>query len=211
MPSSPDDGFSSHSGYGQQSASYPPRHTPHPVTPPEHRSSAKKSVLTAVGVALAIALASAALIVSLTRGSEEAALPDTPGTSSPTATTGATAAADKALCEDIAPLMEESVEIGKRFVNLGRTGTPERDAGIPSFREEVEDWAERIQPILDEHAVPPRFLTRTLQDYVDDTRLYAASIRPGPESEFDRAAWSERVVAYGGAFAECPKYGVKWW
>jgi hypothetical protein len=160
------------------------------------------------GIALAVVLAAAALVVSLTKGS--GASPDPrPAETAPSAID--TADTDKALCEEVAPLMEESVEIGRRFVNLGRTGTSERDAGIPGFRAEVEDWVKRIQPVVDQHAEPPRYLTRTLQDYIDDTRLYAASIRPGPESEFDRAAWAERVVAYGGPFGECPKYGVKWW
>jgi hypothetical protein len=164
-----------------------------------------------VGVALAVVLAAAALVVSLTRDRGISSSSADPGVAFPPNSTGDTAEADKALCEDVAPLMEESVEIGKRFVNLGRTGTPERDAGIPGFRAEVEDWVKRIQPVVDKYAEPPRYLTRTMQDYIDDTRLYAASIRPGPESEFDRAAWAERVVAYGGAFGECPKYGVKWW
>jgi hypothetical protein len=129
---------------------------------------------------------------------------------SPTAASDTTAA-DKALCQAIAPLMAESADIGKKFVNLGHTATPERDAGIPQFQADVEDWARRIEPIVDDDPGPPRFLTRTLQRYIDDTRLYAASIRPGPETEYDREAWADRVVAYGGAFAECPKVGVQWW
>jgi hypothetical protein len=107
--------------------------------------------------------------------------------------------------------MAQSTDIGKKFVNLGYSGTPERDNGIPQFRADVEDWAKRIQPIVDADPGPPRFLTRTLKRYIDDTRLYAANIRPGPETDYDRAAWADRVVAYGGAFAECPKVGVQWW
>jgi hypothetical protein len=162
---------------------------------------------------VAVVVAVAALVVALVRGG--ASTPNTPIARSETPSTptaGAdTTAADKSLCEAIAPLMAESTDIGKKFVNLGYSGTPERDNGIPQFRAEIEDWAKRIQPIVEADPGPPRFLTRTLHRYIDDTRLYAANIRPGPETEYDRAAWADRVVAYGGAFAECPKVGVQWW
>jgi len=82
---------------------------------------------------------------------------------SSTAAGADTSAADKALCEAIAPLMAQSTDIGKKFVNLGYSGTPERDNGIPQFRADVEDWAKRIHPIVDADPGPPRFLTRTLK------------------------------------------------
>jgi hypothetical protein len=107
--------------------------------------------------------------------------------------------------------MAESADIGKKFVNLGHTGSPERDAGIAQFQSDVEDWAARIEPIIDADDGPARFLTRTVHRYIDDTRLYAANIRPGDETEYDRAAWADRVVSYGGAVSECPKVGVQWW
>jgi hypothetical protein len=177
------------------------------------RRSRSGGVAIALG-GVAVVLAVAALVVALARSGESSA-PATLTAQLPTASTAApsadTVAADKALCEAISPLMAESADIGKRFVNLGHTGTPERDAGIPQFQAAVEDWAKRIQPIADAHSDPPRYLTRTLQRYIDDTRLYAASIRPGPETDFDRAAWADRVVSYGGPFSECPKVGVQWW
>jgi hypothetical protein len=167
----------------------------------------------ALGI-VAVMVAVAALVVALVRGGDslKPAIPTTQPSNSSTASPSAdTTAADKALCQAIAPLMAQSTDIGKKFVNLGYSGTPDRDNGIPQFRAEVEDWAKRIEPIVDADPGPPRFLTRTVQRYIDDTRLYAASIRPGPETEYDRAAWADRVVAYGGAFAECPKVGVQWW
>jgi hypothetical protein len=121
-----------------------------------------------------------------------------------------TSAADKALCNAVAPLLRESADDGKNFVNLGNTGTPERDGGIPAYRAQVEDWVSRIQPILDAHADPPRYLTRSLQQLIDYTRSYAENIRPGPETEPDAAAWNNRVVAYGGPFEVCHKLGVNW-
>jgi hypothetical protein len=161
------------------------------------------------GIALAVVLAAAALVVSLTRESGPSAGP-TASDEVQQAGTSDTSQVDRALCEELAPLVRESEESGKRFVNLGRTGTPERDAGIPDFRREVEDWSRRIQPILDEDAGPPRYLTRTLQRFVDYTRIYASSIRPGPATEFDAAAWNNRVVNYGGPLELCRSLGIEW-
>jgi hypothetical protein len=158
---------------------------------------------------MAVVLAAAALVVSLTRGS---------GTSAETsaseavqqAGTADTSNADRALCEEIAPLLRESIEDGKRFVNQGQSGTPERDAAIPGYRADVADWIGRIQPLLDKHAEPSRPLTRALQAFIDYTHLYAENIRPGPQNEVDAAAWNNRVVAYGGPFNKCHQLGVTW-
>jgi hypothetical protein len=164
-------------------------------------------VLVGVGVALAVVLAAAALVVSLTK--EGAASIDR-GHSETTSAAGDTTDADRALCEDVGPLLRESGESGRRFVNLGRTGTPERDAGITEYRQEVEDWSRRIQPILDADGGPPRHLTRTLQRFVDYTLVYARSIRTGPATEFDAAAWNNRVVNYGGPLELCRSLGIEW-
>jgi hypothetical protein len=191
--------------------------SPGPPSPPQPGFTSAGARSRSAGIAIALAtvavvLAAAALIVSVVRGGDSSAPASPPAqpSKSPTAASDTTAA-DKALCEAIAPLMAESTDIGKKFVSLGYSGTPERDNGIPQFRAAIEDWAKRVEPIVDADPGPPRFLTRTLQRYIDDTRLYAASIRPGPETDYDRAAWADRVVAYGGAFAECPKVGVHWW
>jgi len=114
---------------------------------------------------MAIAIAVAALIVAIVRGGESAA-PNTPTAQPSTTSTLAsndTTAADKALCHAIAPLMAESADIGKKFVNLGHTGTPERDSGIPQFQSEVGDWTKRIEPIVDADHGPPRFPIRTAE------------------------------------------------
>ena len=54
------------------------------------------------------------------------------------------------------------------------------------------------------------FLRRTLQCMVDDIRIYATSIRPGPETAPDAAAWNDASVAYGGPFDVCHRLGVQW-
>jgi len=161
-----------------------------------------------IGVAVAIVLAAAALIVALVRQ------PDDPvavkQSSAPATPAGDTSAADKALCEEVGPLLREVVDIGKRFVALGVSGTSPRDDAIPNFRNEMEDWVKRIQPIIDKNSYPPRFLTRTLQMEVDFKHLYAANIRPGPELEADSQAWNIAAISYGGPWEVCHSLGVSW-
>jgi hypothetical protein len=162
---------------------------------------------------VAIVVAVAALVVALVRGG--ASSPNTPiarSETQSTAMTGAdTTAADKALCGAIAPLIKESTEQKNAFVALGHTGTPERDAGIPEFRSKTQDWVGQAQQVLDEHSIPPRYVTRTLQRYVDDMRLYVASIRPGPATDADTATWTDSLAALGGPFEVCNALGVSLW
>jgi hypothetical protein len=171
------------------------------------------SVLLAIGVVVAVLLSTAALIVALTRGDgSTSSITPTAGpqpSSQPTAAD--ITAADKALCEAIAPLIRESREQKNAFVALGPTGSPERDAGIPEFVRKTQDWANRAQQVLDDHASPPRFFTRTLQRYIDDMRLYAASVRPGAATDADAATWTDSLVALGGPFEVCSDLGVQLW
>src|SRR6185312_15265213 len=141
-----------------------------------------RTLMAGIGIATAVALSAAALVVSLvnTGGDTAPAAPQTTAAPS-TAQAGSTAADDKALCEGIAPLMKEDAERSKALVRLGHTGTPERDAGIPTYASDTAAWANRTQDVIDQHmVVPPTYLLRSLQRYVDDVRSYAANIRPGP-------------------------------
>src|SRR6202171_6312220 len=161
----------------------------------------RRGVLVSAGVVIAIMLAIAALVVGVVALVHQPAAPPTAAPPPTTATQSAlvnTEAADRALCQDIAPLMKEGDERANAFVNLGHHGTPQRDAGIPQFVTDTRNWADRVQQFLDQHADPPRYLTRTLQRYIDDLRLYVASIRPGPATKYDDAAWTDSLVAYGG-------------
>ncbi|KUI36229.1 hypothetical protein [Mycobacterium sp. GA-2829] len=160
-------------------------------------------MLTDLGVAAAIILAAAALVVSLTKGDAAA-----PGAA---AVTPNLIEADRSLCEAIEPLIKESSAQKNAFVALGRTGTPERDAGIAEFASQTKDWVGRSQDVLDDHSEPPRYLTRTLQRYIDDMRLYAASLRPGPAADADTAAWTDSLVALSGPFEVCGDLGVELW
>ena len=97
--------------------------------------------------------------------------------------------ADKALCEAIAPLMKESSEERTLSWRWGGRDAGARN-GIPDFAKKTQDWVHRAQKVLDDHAEPPRFLTRTLQRYIDDMRMLASNLRPG--LAFQRNGWLER-------------------
>jgi hypothetical protein len=122
-----------------------------------------------------------------------------------------TADSDKALCEAIAPAIKESNAEAKAFVALGHTGMPERDAGIPAYVAQTEDWVKRAQSVLDAHLTPSSYLTRSLQRYIDDVHAYVGNIRPGPASDGDTAAWNDSLVALSGPFEVCGDLGVPLW
>jgi hypothetical protein len=167
------------------------------------------STVLRIAVVLAVVLAAGALIVSLVRGSQPA--PAASRTDSALLARSDPAAADGALCTEFAPLIKQSSAQKKAFTSEGRTGTPARDAAIRGFVSQTEDWVKRAQQALDDDAGPPRFLTRTLQRYVDDMRLYATGLRPGPAADADIAAWMDSLVALEGPYKVCGDLGVPLW
>jgi hypothetical protein len=200
VPTPPPGSYMPPGGYGQ--------------APPPAQRPRKRGLLITAGLVTLILLATAALVVSIIAINRPTSGPSAnrtpPAASHSTAGSTDTTAADRKLCEAVGPLLRESNETGKAFVNLGRSGTPPRDAGIPDYTASVLDWAKRIQPILDGQADADPFLRRTLQRMVDDIRIYASSIRPGPETDADAAAWNDATVAYGGPFDVCHRLGVEW-
>jgi hypothetical protein len=160
---------------------------------------------TAIGVALAILVAVTALVIALVSLFSQPS-PVAGPSSSPQAAT----AADKALCQAVGPLMKENDDRSNAFLASGQPGTPERDAALPKFVSDTQDWARRTQQVLDTHASPPRFTTRALQRYIDDMQLFVASVRPGPGTQYDEAAWTDSIVAYGGPLATCQQLGISW-
>jgi hypothetical protein len=188
---------------------YPPQGYAAPG--PSPRPPKSRTGLLAAGVALAVLLGVAALVLSIINAVHG---PDTP----PPPNTPAVAQqelfvddADKPLCEAIAPLMKESDEKNHALTDSGAPGSPERSAAIPDFKKHTLDWAQRMQKIINEHADPPRYLTRTLQAYVDGSLLYSENIYPDrPPDSFDGAVWDSAAVAYGGPLGTCYKLGIKW-
>jgi hypothetical protein len=191
---------------------------PHPPPPPYvpagpfvQRPRRVGVLLAALGIVVAIAFATAALVVSLIsahRNANPAQVAQTQGQGSnqPASTTQA----DRALCEAIAPLIKESNADAKAYTTIAN-GTSERDAATPGFVSQTSDWVKRAQPVLDQYSTPPRYLTRTLQRYIDDMRLLASSLRPGPSTEADRTAWNDSLVALGGPYEVCGDLGVPLW
>lgn len=121
------------------------------------------------------------------------------------------AGADKPLCEAISPLMREETDRANAFLATGEPNSPERKAAIPEFKTETSSWADRIQTVLNDHADPPRYLTRTLQDYIDGMLLYSENMYPEKEPDaYDNTAYDSAAVAYGGPLGTCYKIGVRW-
>ena len=70
-------------------------------------------------------------------------------------------------------------------------------------------WASHVQAMLNGHADPPRYLTRTLQREIDGCvqRNYVQGSGPDP---FDNTTYDSAIVAVGGSLATCYKVGVGW-
>ncbi|WP_317188931.1 hypothetical protein [Mycobacterium avium] len=160
----------------------------------------------------ALIAASAALVVgTIALGRTTESTPSAQNASSTsTSPAGDTKAADRALCTAIAPLMAEDDRTSNTWRNSGDPGTPARDAALPKFRSDTENWVGRIQPILDQQADANPILRRTLQRFIDDRILYVWNARPGPPEEYDNEIWADSLSAYGGPLTICNELGVKW-
>lgn len=194
--------------YGDETARPTERFAAGPPPPPPGRPGAgRRGVLLGVGVIAAIALAVAALIVSLVGDNGQSSTPESPGAAP---NKGSATDADRALCQAVGPLMKENDDRSNAFLATGDPGSPEQSAALPKFVTDTQDWARRTQEVLDAHASPPRFMTRTLQRYIDDMQLFVASVRPGPGTKYDEAAWTDSIVAYGGPLSTCQALGIPW-
>lgn len=173
----------------------------------------RPSRLTTVLSGVAVLLAAAALVVSLVRKPEA----QTPAQPEPAPTIAAAPAeqqlfvedADRALCEAIAPLMKEATERNRAFGPLV-PGSPEQGAALPAYKAFIQDWAVRMQHVLNDHLEPPRYLTRTLQAYIDDNLLYVELVKPGHVDSYDDDTWNQGGVDYGGPLGTCSKLGINW-
>jgi hypothetical protein len=190
----------------QQPPIYPPTGYYGPP-PPKRRSWLPAAIATT-----ALLLGVAALVISLVSLSRDSTASTNRAPSTAAVSTPAdTESADRALCTAIAPLTKEHLERGKAFVAMGHTGTPERDAGIADFRSDTLDWVKRAEQTLDEHWDASPYVTRTLQRFIDDRRIYAVNIRPGAEKDSDVAAWNDATVALGGPLEVCGALNIPLW
>ena len=175
----------------------------HQYAPPPKRTSRLATVLGLV----AVLLAAAALVVSLVKKPEV----QTPAQPAPAPTTSAPEIfvddLDRSLCQAIAPLMKESDERARAFATFANN-SPEQKAALPQYRTFTEDWAKRLQTVLNDDAGPPRYLTRVLQRFVDDTLLYAGVDSVGDEIGLN--TWKMSLSDYGGPLGRCRALGVTW-
>lgn len=173
----------------------------------------RPSRLTTVLSGVAVLLAAAALVVSLVRKPEA----QTPAQPEPAPTIAAAPVpqqlfvegADRELCEAIAPLMREIGDQNRTFAKLA-PGSPEQGAAIPAYRSFIENWTQRTQAELNRYADPPRYLTRTLQTYIDDKLLYVELVQPGRVDPFDEATWNQASIHAGGPLGTCSRLGITW-
>jgi hypothetical protein len=183
---------------------------PYAARGPNPSRPRKGTGLLGAGVALGVLLGVAALalsIITAVRG-PKAPPPDTPQTEQHEIFVDD---ADKALCEDIGPLMREETTRTTAYIQSGDPDSPARMAAIPKFKADTLDWANRIQPLLNDHTDPPRYLTRTLQQYIDGMLLYTENLHGdrAPDA-FDNTTYESAVVALGGPLATCYKVGAGW-
>jgi hypothetical protein len=181
--------------------------------PPLPTPRRKRGLLVAGGLVLSILLAIAALVVGVIAISRPTSTSSNPGSSTAAPTTSApmdTTAADLKLCNAIAPLMARSTDERNALVDSGPPGSPAQDAALPKFIRDTKSWASETEIVLDKYSEPPRYLTRTLQRYIDDMLLFVESVRPGPRAKYDEAAWMDSTVAAGGPMRVCYDLGVSW-
>jgi hypothetical protein len=164
-----------------------------------------------VAVAAAILLSVSALAVGITALTRPTTTAPSEPTNAAAGPAGDTTAADRALCTAIAPLMAESNRETKAWRGSGVPDSPERNAATPQYIRETQDWARRIQPIIDSNPDVDPYLRRSLQRFVDDVRLLVADLgAPGPYQPYHETLFEDSLGAYAGPLNVCWDLGVKW-
>ena len=130
------------------------------------------------------------------------------GTASASATD--TAAADKALCTAVAPILAESDRVANAWIGSGPDGSPQRDAAQPAFTSDTKAWTARAQDALDSHPEAQAFLRRSLQRFIDDNRILAEALRPGPLKPYNNQTYLDSNASYTVPVSICGELGIKW-
>jgi hypothetical protein len=164
----------------------------------------------AVVAAAALAVAIIALIRSQPVAEPSSSVPAATASATTTAAAQDTSAADRALCTAIAPLMGDYDRTSNAWLATGQPGTPARDAALPKYRSDTEEWARRSQEALDGHPSASAFFKRTLQRFIDDRILLVRNMEPGPTKPPDDQAWADSMTAYEGPLSVCYPLGVTW-
>jgi hypothetical protein len=190
-----------------------PGYTPQPSATfsPNGASARSRTGLLTAGVVLGVLLSVAALALSIITAVRSPETPQSPTKPQENTQELFVDDADKALCESIGPLMREEANRANALLDSGEPDSPARKAAIPKFKSDTLDWGNRIQTQLNEHADPPRFLTRTLQQYIDGMLLYSENLHADRSPDpFDNTTYESAIVALGGPLATCYKVGAGW-
>ena len=186
----------------------PPPWPPQPGTKQQHRG-----LLVPIGVGVAVLLAAAALAVALVNGNGKASpAPGPTQSANPGPSEVLVDDADRSLCLAIAPLMIESQDTRKTFQAVGPQNSPERKFSIPKFERDTNDWARRIQQVLNDNAEPPRYLTRVLQRYIDDMTIYVVTLSPVRDSSsYETPIYDLTIMDFSGIMGRCLDVDAPWW
>lgn len=204
-------GLADYSGQMDPQQGGDPRFTPPWVAPPQQRRPRFSWM-----ALLALVVASAALvtaIIGLTRSDSAAGRAQGgPAAATPSSSTRPvdTAAANRALCTEIAPLMAESDKSAQAYSHLGTPNSPEWKPGAQTFVTDTKAWLGRMQPVIDSHGDADPFLLRSTQRFVDDLRYLVEDLESGPWEPYDQTIWNDSVSAVSGPLNVCAGVGVKW-
>lgn len=178
-------------------------------TPPQARRG--KALPIAVGTAILLSTAALVVgVVALTRPT--IAPPKTPVVTTQAHSSGSVEA-NRAFCNDIAPLMAESDKTAQAFNHNGKANSPEWKAGVPAFIADTKSWVGRMQTVIDSHGDADSFLLRSMQRFVDDRRYLVADLEAGNGAEwlnYDQTSWNDSLAAGSGPLTTCFDLGVKW-
>lgn len=177
------------------------------------RTGQRRRFLLPLGVGVALLLAAAALVVALVKGgSEPSSSPDPIQGAEPEPAQVLLDDADRDLCLAIGPLMQESEDLKNGYIDSGPQNSPERKAAIPKFVEATQNWANRMEDVLNDNAEPNRHLTRVLQRYIDDSLIYAHDLAPDRDSsKYENPIYDLGVMDYAGALGRCAALKAGWW
>jgi hypothetical protein len=186
----------------------PPPWPPQPVAKPPRRG-----LLVSIGVAVAVLLSAAALVVSLVKGiGDSSTAPNHAPTARPEPTQLFVDDADRDLCKAMGSLMRESSDSRNALTRSGAPNTPERKAAIPQFITDAYDWSHRAQEVLNQHSSPPRFLVRNFQRYIDDSIMYAEALSPDRDASiYENQIYDSGIMDLSGLIGRCADVDVPWW
>jgi hypothetical protein len=173
----------------------------------------RRGFLVPIGVALAVLLSAAALVVALMKGSgDTSSAPTATQSVKPEKTQVFVDSADRDLCQAMGPIMNEQLDAMNTLQDTTQQNSPERKAAIPKFVADTYGWARKAQEMLNKYSDPPRFLARNYQQYIDDTLLFAEQLAPDRDaSAYENQIYEQTLKDLAGLIGRCSEVDVHWW